>query len=59
MVLVTVETGPIKDNDIVIEAGLRGGESIIVEGVQKIRPGMTVDPQPYVSPVDRGALQAT
>jgi membrane fusion protein (multidrug efflux system) len=59
VVLVTVETGPAKDNDVVIESGLSGGESIIVEGVQKVRPGMKVDPQPYISPVDRGALQET
>lgn len=59
VVLVTVETGPVKDNEIVIETGLSGGESVIVEGIQKVRSGMKVDPQPYISPVDRGALQET
>ena len=59
VVLVTVETGPVKDNEIVIESGLSGGESIIVEGIQKVRSGMKVDPQPYISPVDRGVLQET
>ena len=38
---------PFKGNDIVIESGLKGGETVIVEGVQKVRPGMLVDPQPY------------
>jgi membrane fusion protein (multidrug efflux system) len=57
--LVDVETGPVKDNEIVIESGLRGGERVIVEGIQKVRPGMIVDPQPYVSPAKRGAMQET
>jgi len=59
VVLVTIETGPVKDNEIVIESGLAGGESIIVEGVQKVRPGMKVEPQPYVGPATRGTLQET
>jgi membrane fusion protein (multidrug efflux system) len=59
VVLVTVVTGPIKDNEIVIESGLAGGESIIVEGIQKVRPGMKVEPQPYVRPAEPSALQET
>jgi len=59
VVLVNVKTGSIKDNDIVIESGLNGGESVIVEGVQKVRPDMNVNPQPYVSPVEQSALQET
>ena len=59
VVLVTIETGPVKDNEIVIESGLTGGESIIVEGIQKVRPGMKVAPQPYISPAERSALQET
>jgi len=57
--LVNVETGPSKDNEIVIESGLSGGESVIVEGIQKVRPDMQVNPQPYVSPAERGVLQET
>lgn len=30
----------------VISAGVRGGESVIVNGIQRVRPGMTVVPQP-------------
>jgi len=59
VVLVNVQTGPVKDNEIVIESGLAGGESVIVEGIQKVRPGMKVAPQPYISPAERGALQET
>ena len=41
-----VTLGPVNGNDIVVETGLQGGERIIVEGIQKVRPGMVVDPQP-------------
>ena len=40
-----VKLGPIKDNDQVIESGLGAGETVIVEGLQKVRPGMKVAPQ--------------
>ena len=42
-----VTLGPINGNDQVIESGLSGGETIIVEGIQKVRTGMTVVPEPY------------
>ena len=42
-----VTLGPIVDNMIVIESGLEGGETIVVEGLQKVRSGMIVDPKPY------------
>ncbi len=41
-----VTTGPGTETSMVIESGLEGGETIIVEGLQKVRPGMKVDPQP-------------
>ena len=43
----TVELGPETGNDIVIEAGLESGESVIVEGLQKVRPGVTVRPEQF------------
>jgi membrane fusion protein (multidrug efflux system) len=36
--------GPSKGNEVVIESGLEGGESVIVEGLQRVRPGMIVAP---------------
>jgi len=39
-----VALGPTKGLDVVIESGLEDGESVIVEGLQKVRPGMTVNP---------------
>jgi membrane fusion protein (multidrug efflux system) len=41
-----VELGPETGNDVVVEAGLDAGETVIVEGVQKVRPGVTVRPEP-------------
>jgi membrane fusion protein (multidrug efflux system) len=45
--VVEIEQGPIIENDVVISSGLKGGETIIIEGLQKVRPGMPVDPQPF------------
>ncbi|MBS1214282.1 MAG: efflux transporter periplasmic adaptor subunit [Proteobacteria bacterium] len=38
----------------VIEEGLKAGERVIVEGVQKVREGMRVAPKPYVEPLPAG-----
>jgi len=57
--LIQIQTGPSKGNDIVIESGLNGGEKVIVEGVQKVRAGMPVDPQPYDPPTVPVPLQET
>jgi len=32
----------------IVQQGLKPGDRIIVEGIQKVRPGATVTPQPYV-----------
>jgi membrane fusion protein (multidrug efflux system) len=45
-----VTIGPVSGNMLVIESGLDGGESIIVDGIQKVRPGMQVVPQPFADP---------
>jgi membrane fusion protein (multidrug efflux system) len=37
-----VQTGPNQDTDVVVTSGLRQGERVIVDGVQKVRPGQTV-----------------
>jgi len=39
-----VTLGPETGNDVVVEAGLEAGDAVIVEGIQKARPGMTVQP---------------
>ncbi len=43
---IEIELGPESGNDVVVTSGLKGGETIIVEGLQKVRPGMQVNPQP-------------
>jgi len=45
-----VTTGPRTGTDWVILDGLTAGETIIVEGVQKVRGGSKVSPRPYVPP---------
>jgi len=37
-----VKTGPEQQADVVIESGLKEGEEVIVDGVQKVRPGQAV-----------------
>ncbi|KAA0676611.1 efflux RND transporter periplasmic adaptor subunit [Roseomonas genomospecies 6] len=41
-----IEPGPQLDQVIAVPNGVRAGETIIVGGVQKVRPGMTVQPEP-------------
>ena len=43
----TVVTGDRLDELWVIEQGLKPGDRVIVEGIQKARPGSTVSPRPY------------
>jgi len=40
----TVKTGSSNNNNWVIESGLKSGERVIVEGLQKVQPGATVKP---------------
>ena len=40
-----VQTGPRMDALWVMESGLKSGERIVVEGLQKIRPGMQIEPK--------------
>ena len=41
-----VKTGVTVDTDVVVEQGLRQGEMVIVDGVQKVRPGQVVEATP-------------
>ena len=41
-----VVLGPAKGDIVVIESGVEAGESVIVEGLQKVRSGMVVEPKP-------------
>jgi len=51
----TVDMHPVKvgariGSDWVIEQGLKPGERVAAEGLQKLRGGITVNPKPYVAP---------
>jgi membrane fusion protein (multidrug efflux system) len=48
--IVNVTRGPARGSNVVIEEGLQSGQTIIVEGVQKVRAGMTVAPEPFLPP---------
>ena len=45
-----VTTGDTAGSDWIITSGLKAGEKVIVEGIQKVQDGMVVTPQPYVAP---------
>ena len=44
-----IQLGPKTGDDVVVETGLEAGETVIVEGIQKVRPGMTVEAVPEES----------
>ncbi|MGI9308399.1 MAG: efflux RND transporter periplasmic adaptor subunit [Gammaproteobacteria bacterium] len=50
-----VTLGPIKGNYQVVEKGLNGGETVVVEGLQKIKPGMPVATSTVTIPASAGA----
>jgi membrane fusion protein, multidrug efflux system len=43
-----VKLGPVEGADITVEEGLKPGERVIVQGIQKVRPGQAVTPTPAV-----------
>jgi membrane fusion protein (multidrug efflux system) len=45
-----VVTGDRVDQRWIIKQGLEPGEPVIVEGLQKVRPGLRVTPRPYTDP---------
>jgi RND family efflux transporter MFP subunit len=51
----TVKLGGTVDGKRVVRDGLRPGDQIIVNGLQRVRPGMTVAPEPVAVAVNAGA----
>ncbi|MBC7857231.1 MAG: efflux RND transporter periplasmic adaptor subunit [Burkholderiaceae bacterium] len=47
---VTADTA--QGNQWIVSSGLKGGERIIVEGLQKAKPGSVVNPVPWKNPAD-------
>jgi membrane fusion protein (multidrug efflux system) len=50
-----VKTGPVEGNLWVIEEGLKPGDKIVVEGLQRVRSGMTVNPTQASAPQEGGS----
>lgn len=50
-----VKTGPVEGNLWVIEEGLKPGDKIVVEGLQRVRSGMTVNPTQASTPAEGGS----
>ena len=44
----TVTVGDRVGSQWIIADGLKAGERVVAEGVQKVRPGAQVNPKPYV-----------
>jgi membrane fusion protein (multidrug efflux system) len=42
-----VELGETVGTEWIVRDGLKLGETLVVEGLQKVRQGMHVDPKPY------------
>jgi membrane fusion protein (multidrug efflux system) len=40
----------------IVTSGLKTGERVVVEGLQKIKPGMTVNPVPFVPATNAPAM---
>jgi len=54
-----VKLGPVVDGLRVVREGLKPGETIIVDGLQRVRPGMTVQPTMVaMNPKDRAGAAA-
>jgi membrane fusion protein (multidrug efflux system) len=54
----SVKVGPRVESLWVIEEGLKAGETVVVEGLQRIREGMTVTPKPAAAmPAGAGASE--
>jgi RND family efflux transporter MFP subunit len=43
----TVKVGDLSGNQWVVTDGLNRGETVVAEGIQKVRPGMQVNPTPF------------
>jgi RND family efflux transporter MFP subunit len=47
-----VKVGDRDGSNWIIESGLKSGERVVAEGVQKVSPGMQVNPKPYAPPAE-------
>jgi membrane fusion protein (multidrug efflux system) len=52
-----VQLGPASPGSVAVKSGLAEGERIIVEGIQRVRPGQPVSPGPAASPAAPGSAE--
>ena len=45
-----IETGDTRDGKVIVTGGLKPGETVIVEGQDRVQPGAVVKPQPWRQP---------
>ena len=53
-----ISTADRAGDDWIITQGLKPGDRVIVEGQLKVRPGMTVHPEPYRAPAASNAAES-
>lgn len=53
-----VQLGEIADGQRIVRSGVQPGERIVVGGLQRVRPGMQVTPQPADAPAGKVVAQA-
>ena len=53
----SIVTGDRIGDGWIVTQGLKPGDTVIVEGVQKVRPGAPVQPSPYKEPDTRAGAQ--
>jgi membrane fusion protein (multidrug efflux system) len=51
-----IKIGPAVGNKWIVTDGLKAGEQVIVEGLLKVQPGMTVKPVPFNSGGDNSSV---
>ncbi len=54
-----VRVGPRVARELVIEEGLRAGERVVVEGQDKVRPGVRIEPRRWEPAEDRPTVAST
>ena len=52
-----IKVGPRVGDLWVVEEGLKGGQRVVVEGLQKVRQGVSVTPRPFQTPAKTSAEQ--
>jgi len=54
-----VQLGPVQGQMQVVTGNLKAGDKVVVGGVEKVRPGMKLNPTPYQPPVPKTAPAAS